>query len=141
MKISSNDKTQISIHQKKQDVPITFCFKHLTTNKKYRVRDIRDYRKKCNAYEKLFEKINEIQNCPWKDFGIRKKQQGLECISFEQLNFSATNLTEELKDVSKFISIRFCSGKYIIIAIKAPERPVLHIIGFDLNFNAYDHGN
>lgn len=139
MKISSNDKTQITT-SKKQNVPITFCFKHLTANKKYRIRDIRDCRERCQAYEKLFEKINEIQSCPWEEFGMRKKQQGLECIEFKQLNFSATNLTKELEKISKFISIRFCSGNYRIIAIKAPTCQVLHIIGFDLDFSAYDHG-
>lgn len=136
--MKSNDNPKLGKNKSKQEY-VTFCFKHLTTNNTYRFKSISNYREKCKAFEELFKKIDEIQNTPWIDFGMRSRNSGYEMLRSNSVYFNPKN-EEQIKS-EKYISIRFAQNKYRIIAIKSKNKPVLHIIGFDLNYNAYNHGS
>lgn len=117
-----------------------FCFKYLTTNNKYNINFLKKSRDKQKAYGALFYKINELQTQKWEEIYMTNKEVGLETIKFNNINFNPNNL--KLTQDTKVISIRFKRGKYRIIGIKSSKnKDVFHVIGFDFNYSAYNHGS
>lgn len=116
-----------------------FDFKYITRNKKYNFKFFNDKRNKLIAYDNLMEKIIEISNYTTESFNLLNKAKGLETILYNQLNFKPNGL--DLSSDDKVISIRFNSTKYRLICIKSIDyKNILHIIGFDFDYSAYDHG-
>lgn len=141
--MSNNLKTNTNIkklNNKIENEYYIFDFKYLTNNKAYNFKCFKnDKNNKLKTYENLINKIIEISNYSTKNFNLLSKEKGLETLYFYQLKFEPNGLN--LSNDDKFISIRFNSNKYRIICIKSTNyKNVLHIIGFDFNHNAYNHG-
>lgn len=140
-KFKSAKKSKI-ILEKKEPEYISCSFRYLTTNKKYLISDHSKFKKnnkeKLKCYEELFYKLKEMQSMPWSEFMLMPKNIGQETINYSQMNIEPNNLT--ITKDSKVHSIRFCNQNYRIIGYKDEKLPILHIIGFDLDYSAYDHG-
>lgn len=136
MGIKDNKKESIRVNSSKKDYP-AICIKYLTNKKKYNFNYFKkNFRNKCEAYDELFKKIIQIQNMKWVEFANSGKSLGIEYIPIKILKIE---IHEDLKNYEKFISIRFKEQDYRILAIK--NNDYLHIIGFDLDYSAYNHGS
>lgn len=128
---------KLSERPRNMDYPV-FCFRHLTTNKAFLISPIKSVRDKAECYDKLIEKLEDIQSVTWLVFSGRPKKTGMELIPNNQININAKGL--ELTKDSKLVVIQFNNHKYRIIAHRSQSDNILHIIGYDLEFNAYNHG-
>lgn len=116
------------------------CFKYLTKNKKYNIKYFKKVREKQKAYGALFHLISRIQSNTWVDLLSKNKKIGFETISCNELNLQPNqyNLTPD----TKIYVLRFARGKYRLLGVKSSEnKDVLHIIGFDFDHSAYNHGS
>ena len=118
----------------KQD--ISFSFTYLTTNNKYNF-------KSCDDKDKLdllirLEELSKHELIYWMNLG---KKNGTELLPVNEIKFKPNNII--LSSDQKAIVFRFGKGKNDcrLICIKTGNCPILHIIGFDTNFKAYNHGS
>ena len=77
-----------------------------------------------------------MQNSGWKDLFSRSKEIGFESIPSKQLKLQPKNLS--LPPDSKVLCIRFKKQTYRMLGIK--NKDVFHVIGFDFDYSAYNHG-
>lgn len=133
----TTDVNKLKEPDKVESYPV-FCFKHLTTNKKYNIEYFKkkNVREKSKAYGALFFLINDMQNSGWKDLFSRSKEIGFESIQSKQLKLQPKNLS--LSPDSKVLCIRFKKQTYRMLGIK--NKDVFHVIGFDFDYSAYNHG-
>lgn len=79
-----------------------------------------------------------MSHLTWQELFNRNHINGLESIPLSRLNFDADKELTLSKD-EKFLSIRFGQQDRRIIGIKRNGCPILHIIGIDFDFSAYQH--
>lgn len=116
----------------KQDV--SFSFIHLTTNNNYSL-------KKCDDKTKasLMNRLEELSKHNIQYWFDKGKRVGFETMPIKDIRFNPNGLEKMSKD-EKVIITRFNDGEGRIIFIKKGNCPILHIIGFDTNYKAYNHG-
>lgn len=121
------------------DYPV-LCFKYLTTNNGYNVKYFNHFREKAKAYSALFYLISDIQSTSWKDLMLRGKTKGFESINSGELNFKPSNY--KITPDEKVFILRFKRNNYRLIGVKSNKnKDVLHVIGFDFDYTAYNHGS
>ena len=118
-----------------------FSFRYMTTNKQFNIES-------CNpgdletTLKCLFSRLEELSKRPWVYWTQKPKANGLETMNYDELNFTANAEISLAKDTTIYL-FRFDtyqgSGKGRIIGFKSSPCSVLHIIGFDIGFNAYKH--
>lgn len=120
-----------------------FSFKDVTKNSKYNLDTLSTGTEKEKTLNGLFDKLNKLSEKPWIYWMQNRKQSGLETLSYNDLNFKAGPDAEISKDTTVYI-FRFDtykgSDKGRVIGYKKTPCAVLHIIGYDLDFSAYNHG-
>lgn len=123
-----------------KDVNPAFCFKYLTTNSKYNFDYFSDKNHKLKMFETLFEKLDYCASYSRLELINQRKETGFEALDFERLKFQAN--AEKNLFGPKFISIRFNQQRYRIIGAFSDVCPnVFHVIGFDFDYSAYNHGS
>lgn len=139
-KQADNNTIHYPSKQKEIDYPI-FCFKHITTNSKYNIGYFRNkMRDKERAYSAFFHLISDIQTHSWRELGnLNKKNRGsFETLYYHQLKFCPREL--EIAKDDKVLVFRFKRDKYRMIGFKSNDlKNLIHIIGFDFDFSAYNH--
>lgn len=121
----------------------TFSFRYLTTNSKFnfgyfRPAQARDMRE---AKYNLYDRIEEICRKDWRYWGSLNKRSGFETLDYSRLKFSPTEL-EISKDEKVFIfRFNIHDNDARIIGIRVGKCPIFHVIGYDLDHSAYDHGS
>ena len=122
-----------------------FSFRYMTQNNNYSLKflDSLDGNSREKTLKGLFSRLEELSAHPWLYWQEKRKSTGMETIRFDQLNFFANpdaNFTKDTKAyVFRFATYRGAnSGR--IIGIKISPCAVLHVIGYDFDFSAYDHG-
>ena len=121
---------------------ITLSFQYSIKNKKYTIEGKLKEKDKCNKIMlELFEKLYEISSLTWKELKNKPKNSGYETIPISSFNINFDSIKEELSlsNDSKIIIFRFCKQDYRILGVQRQD--TLYIIGYDWNFNAYNHGN
>lgn len=113
-----------------------FCFRYLTSNKRYNLSNSKEPLNKAKLF--LLIKMEEMSHLTWQELFNRNHINGLESIPLSRLNFDADKELTLSKD-EKFLSIRFGQQDRRIIGIKRNGCPILHIIGIDFDFSAYQH--
>ena len=114
-------------------------FKYLTSNKKYNFGYFNNLRESIEGKAIILDKIIDIQKYSWLELMQMRKNIGIEYIDYEQLKFSPSN-TKIVED-SKVVIMRLNSQNWRLIGVKSKNlKNVLHIIGFDFDFSAYNHG-
>ena len=120
------------------DYPV-LCFKHLTTNKKYNIQRFKTPREKAKAYGALFFLIEDMQSHTWKELYTRAKKKGIESIPAGRIKFKPNNFN--MTPDTKLLVLRFYRQKYRVIGMKSEvNNAVFHVLGFDFDYSAYDHG-
>ena len=96
---------------------------------------------------RLHDRLNELSMQTWAYWLSKPKASGIETISFKQLRFAPNPVLFEechFDKTSIVYVIRFDTyqgkNKGRIIGVKDSPCSVLHIIGYDFNFSAYEHG-
>ncbi len=131
-KLSKNIK-----YENKDECPV-FAFQYVTTNKDYNINYFKKrVRDKCKAYSSMFHQIDIMEKTSWKELFNAGKNKGIESIDISQVKFRPNSLKKVSKD-QKVLVVRFNREKYRMIGIK--EKNVFQVIGFDFNYNAYNHG-
>lgn len=118
-----------------------FSFKDLTTNSKYNLKSLSG-RDAETTLRGMYQKLQELSSHTWLYWMGMPKSAGLETMNYQDIRFTVdANLA---KDTTLYI-IRFDTyqgaNKGRIIGYKNTPCSVLHIIGFDIGFSAYNHGS
>lgn len=118
-----------------------FSFRYLTKKKKFNFDFFRGRQEEGNKmFRSLSNKMKELSEKSYTYWnGIGKEQGGIETISFWQCKLKPYDLT--LPPDETIIVIRFCQQKYRLLGVKLDKCPTLHIIGFDFDYSAYNHGS
>lgn len=141
-------KPNIKIKEKKEnDIQNQYCkqgmffsFIHLTKSSKYNLNiQSKNIPEKASCYESLLKRLSDLSCKDWVYWLTQGKSSGIESIQKHRIKFEPNDL--ELTDDTKVFIIRFNNQKHRILGIKKEkECSVLHIIGFDYDYSAYDHG-
>lgn len=132
-----NKKINIPSSNTPKEYPI-FCFKYLTTNKRYNFEHFSNVQEQLKNKSLILDEIIRLQQKTWMEWGLEGKKTGFESIYINQLNFKPKELI--LSNDTKVIVFRINSQNWRIIGIRSEYfKSVLHIIGFDFDFSAYNH--
>lgn len=137
-KISEKKDDNTFLSSSQLNYPV-FCFKYLTTNNSYNINYFKKSTDKAKAYGALFYIINHLQGQTWLETMNKRKQIGFESIAYKTFNFKPNGY--KLSKDDKLLVIRFKRGLYRMIGIKSDvNKDVFHVLGFDFDYSAYDHG-
>lgn len=148
IKISEKNKKEdkISINNRFLLSHISFSLKYLTNNKNFNFSYFgKDIRKSQSAYEMFLIRMQELCKQDMKLAKINGKISGCEPIPYKQLSLSMQAICDSVEIISKesILSVfRFGENKYRILCKTDLSHPnLLHIIAFDFNYSAYNHGS
>lgn len=113
----------------------SFSFCYLTTSKKYNFSNL-DKGKQKEWSTALVKRMIEISKESWNYWLSLRKEQGLETLAYEKINFSPNGI--DISQEAKMFIFRFNSQKGRIIGFKVGT--IFYVIGFDFDYSAYDHG-
>lgn len=120
-----------------------FSFKNITKNSNYNLDMLSSGTEREQTLLGLYTRLNELSDMPWLYWMQQPKKTGLETLSYHEIKFKANPNIELAKDTTLYI-FRFDTyrgqGQGRIIGFKNAPCSVLHIIGYDLDFSAYNHG-
>lgn len=124
---------------------ISFSLKYVPNNKKHSFEYFeRDVRNAHRAYEALFSKMKSLCQTDISAAYQVGKIQGCEPIPYCRLSETMRSICDTVEIISRDSSLlvfRFCQNDYRLLCKSDLNHPnLLHIIGFDFNFSAYDHG-
>lgn len=121
-----------------------FSFKYMTTNSDHCIKALPDGREREITISKLYEKLEELSKKEWIYWTQQPKRIGLETISVGQLDFSPSpdaNITQDSTLYVFQFDTHKGSRQGRIIGFKSSPCATLHIIGYDFDFSAYNHGH
>ncbi|MCI5892104.1 MAG: hypothetical protein MRZ66_01690 [Clostridiales bacterium] len=123
---------------------ISFSFNCITNNKKYNFEYFKNSKYEYNKMAaSLLEKLMLLSQYKWEQLihSGRKNQLGFEDMQYGEIGFNTPR--EDFLSLSKDSKVyvfRFNNNKMRMISAKRDKCPIIHIIGFDFDFSAYDHG-
>lgn len=124
-----------------------FSFKYLITNDNYTFKYFgKDSRAASLAYKGLINKLNEISQEDMSSILGKPKDIGIETLPYRQFNKPFQNILDGIPVISKdskLTVLRFKAGDKnyrIICKSDLSSQNIMHIIGFDFDFSAYNHG-
>lgn len=120
-----------------------FSFRYMTKNAKYNLKALPEGHARELTLLSLYNRLEELSKQKWLYWEGLPKATGLETIEHSRMYFKEnTDLIELSADVKLYV-FRFDtykgSGKGRIIGYKESPCAVMHVIGFDFDFNSYDH--
>ena len=137
LKISKNVESDCQ-----SDQYVCFSFRYMTKNSDYSLRNISDKNQRDSIMTGLHNKLCELSQSSWQYLMQQRKSTGLETINYDQIKFRPTEETNLTKD-SKLYVFRLDThrGKNggRIIGYKSSPCSVYNIIGFDIDYSAYNH--
>lgn len=141
MKKLKNQNQEIKIYKnnikdESQNI-LSFSFFYFTKNKKYTFEKM-DKKAKRDWESALLERMITISKESWVYWQGLSKENGIEMIFANELNFSPSNDYIFSKD-EKVIVFRFNSERGRIIGVKKKDCPIFYVIGLDTDFSAYRH--
>lgn len=121
-----------------------FSFKCMTTNAKYNLSSLSPGSERESTLRGLYTRLIELSSQPWLYWLQQPKRSGLENLKYDDISFVANPQTTLSKDTTLYI-FRFDTyrGKKEgrIIGFKQDPCATFHIIGYDIDYSAYDHGS
>ena len=119
-----------------------FAFDRLTSNSRYNLDNLRPGRDRETTLLGLYTRLRELSSESRLYWSQQKKSVGTETMHLCDLNFSPGGdavFGDETIYVLRFDTYQG-RGKGRIIGFKSDPCAVFHVIGFDIDFSAYDHG-
>lgn len=121
-----------------------FGFSHVTENNNFGLKGFSGTDKKADAYEDLLYKLKDWSSINAYDARMRGKKLGLERIPYAQLSKPMQSICDNTNIVSKDSTVcvfQFYNHLYRLICKEDINHSnLMHIIAFDLDFSAYNHG-
>lgn len=118
-------------------------FQSVTKNSRYNLENLKQGKEREVTLDGLYHKLYELSCNNWLYWMQKPKTVGLETIEYGDINFAASDNVTLSKDTKLYV-FRFDTykGKNAgrILGYKNAPCSVLHIIGYDLDYSAYDHG-
>lgn len=118
-------------------------FRSLTRNAKYNLSMLRQGSEREQTLSGLYQRLTELTGKTWLHWTQQPKQTGMETMKYDDIQFEADANSNLAKDTTLYI-FRFDThlgeGKGRIIGYKNAPCAVFHIIGYDIDFSAYNHG-
>ncbi len=119
-----------------------FSFRYMTANTAHSLDFLKSINDKGATLSCLLARLEELSRQPWLYWTQQPRQTGLETMPYDRLSFSPNSQAGLTKDTTMYI-FRFDTyqgkGKGRIIGFKRAPCAVFHIIGYDLDFSAYEH--
>ncbi len=140
----NKDNLKINPQEKKYN-NIVFDLSSITENKTYSFGYFKNdnIREQNEAYREFHKKIMELGKKSYIDMIYESKNTSFEKIPYKEFKEGFKGSLDASGIVSKDSSLlvfRFCKQKYrIICKDDINQSNVLHIIGFDFNYSAYNH--
>ncbi len=137
---------EIAITNNSLRIPhVLFSFKYLTKNAKHSFAFFKkEFRSAHSAYKALFEKLQFSSRMTMAEFSGLSKETGYELLPFEQFPKSMQAVLSNTGIVTKdkkLAVMRFKNEEYRIICQPDVNHDnVWHVIGFDFDMSAYNHG-
>lgn len=124
---------------------ISFCFEHSTENRNHSFSYFgNDMRNRCEAYESLYQKMTDLGQIDTTTAKLRGKISGSEPIPYKSLSKAMQMICDKTEIVGRdsYLSVfRFGQNKYRLLCKPDMNHPnLLHVIAFDFDYSAYDHG-
>lgn len=118
-------------------------FRAMTNNSRYNLSSLRAGKEREVTLDGLYRKLTALSAQSWLEHLQKPKKSGLETMTYGDIGFSA-NESAALSDDTAVYIFRFDTyvgkDKGRIIGYKNSPCSVYHIIGYDIDFSAYDHG-
>lgn len=124
---------------------IVFSLKYLTSNGTHGLAYFgKDLRKSQSAHAALIERMRELCQITIAEARARGKISGSEHIPYKQLKKPMQGICDTVEIISKDSDLtvfRFQQNEYrILCKADLNHANLMHIIAFDFDFSAYDHG-
>lgn len=120
-----------------------FSFQSMTRNPRYNLSSLKSGTEREQTLDGLYRRLTELSSETWLYWMQKPRQTGLETMSYDEINFTAAPDSKLTKDTVLYV-FRFDTylgaGKGRIIGYKNSPCAVFHIIGYDIDFSSYDHG-
>lgn len=146
-KLKDNNNAKISVHKNNESESRSkycFDFLYLTNNNSYNFDFFKkDATNKLKAYCLFIQKLKELSSESIELIQQKCKADGLETIPYKSFKESFKGILDTSKIVtkdSKLIVFRFNKVYRIICKNDMHTSNLLHILGFDFDFAAYNHG-
>ncbi len=124
--------------------PIRFSFQYFTDKKDYTFHVLKT-REQAEYALDFMDKLREWSKLTMLDLMMRDKRTGIESIPVKELSESLQNHMKEcpiISEDSKIFVLRFNQQKARMLCKPDLQHSfILHVLAFDLNFTAYNHGN
>lgn len=118
-------------------------FRSMTRNARYDLSTLRQGSEREQTLSGLYRRLTELTGHTWLYWTQQPKRIGLETMKYDDIQFEADANANLTKDTTLYI-FRFDThigeGKGRIIGYKNAPCAVYHIIGYDIDFSAYNHG-
>lgn len=118
-------------------------FQNMTKNKRYDLSSLNSGSEREQTLHGLYRKLTELSSQTWLYWTQQPKRSGLETISYDDIHFTAATDSKLTKDTVLYVfrfDTHLGTGRGRIIGYKNTPCAVFHVIGYDLDFSAYDHG-
>ena len=118
-------------------------FKSMTRNDRYNLSKLVPGTEREQTMVGLYSKLNELSSKPWLHWVTMRKTVGLETLTYNDLHFQAAPGEVIAKDTTIYVfrfDTHLGTNKGRIMGYKNEPCAVLHIVGFDVDFSAYNHG-
>lgn len=121
---------------------LSFSFRYFTKNSSYSIDALPAGNEREKTLSSLHRRLEELSCQSWLHWSQQRKSTGLETIPYQSLHFKAKDDERLFKDTDIYV-FRFDTymgnNKGRILGFKDGSCAILHIIGYDFDFSAYDH--
>ena len=123
---------------------VCFSFFYMTSNSRYNLGYFSNSQKRETEIVKsnLYDRLEELSKLTWLELAGLPKKQGFETIPVDSLNFQPSNFSSSQGKKAIIFRFKGVNGNDCrIIGIKEEHcSAICHIIGYDFDYSAYNHG-
>ena len=123
---------------------VCFSFCYMTSNSRYNFDYFVNSQKRESETIKanLYDRFEQLSKMTWLELAGLPKKQGFETIPIDSLNFQPSHFSSGQEKKAVVFRFKGVNGKDCrIIGIKEEHcSAVYHVIGYDFDYSAYDHG-
>lgn len=120
-----------------------FSFKSLTHNDRYNLSKLAPGTEREQTMVGLYDRLHKLSCESWLHWSQIRKSIGLETMTYNDVHFDAAPGEVIAKDTTIYVfrfDTHLGTNKGRILGYKKEPCATLHIIGFDIDFSAYNHG-
>lgn len=117
----------------------SFSFEFLTKQNEYSFNYFKhDLQASEQAKAALIDKFLVLSSEDWTDLEQLNKRTGFEMIPAREVKISLDQI--KVEKPTNLIVFRFDQQRFRLIGFKIKNNPVFYILGFDFDYDAYNHG-